>query len=148
MALIERPQARHSTEMERAFLIDDVEKLTEQSRKLRTVCQSHWRAVREFLTFFDTIRFCRYLVLLIGKTESKSKIKNERLLFSLRRDRFGNALRNTTRHILNLSDYDLYQWFSNCASRRPGASFQFSKGLAEYFGFVPLSLGFIASKEL
>ena len=40
------------------------------------------------------------------------------------------------------------QWFSNCTSRRPGASFQFSKGVAEYFGFVPLSLGFIASKEL
>ena len=40
------------------------------------------------------------------------------------------------------------QWFSNCASRRPGASFQFSKGVAKYFGFVPLSLGFIASKEL
>ena len=40
------------------------------------------------------------------------------------------------------------QWFSNCASRRPGASFQFSKNIAEYFGFVPLSLGFIASKEL
>ena len=42
----------------------------------------------------------------------------------------------------------LDQWFSNCASRRPGASFQFSKGVAGYFGFVPLSLGFIASKEL
>ena len=37
----------------------------------------------------------------------KSKIKNERLLFSLRRDRFGNALSDTTKHILNLSDYDL-----------------------------------------
>ena len=42
----------------------------------------------------------------------------------------------------------LQQWFSNCASRRPGASFQFSKGVAEYFGFVPSRLGFIASKEL
>ena len=41
----------------------------------------------------------------------------------------------------------LTQWFSNCASQRPGASFQFSKGVAGYFGFVPLSLGFIASKE-
>ena len=40
------------------------------------------------------------------------------------------------------------QWFSNSASRPPGASFQFSKGIVEYFGFVPLSLGFIASKEL
>ena len=71
------------------------------------VYQWHWWAVREFLTFFDTIRFCRYLTLLDGRTESKSKIKNERLLFSLRRDRFGNALSDTTRHILNLSDYDL-----------------------------------------
>ena len=42
----------------------------------------------------------------------------------------------------------LEQWFSNCASRRPGASFQFSKGVAGYFSFEPLSLDFIASKEL
>ena len=48
-----------------------------------------------------------------------------------------------------LSSFDtLLQWFSNCASRRPDASFQFSKGVAGYFGFMPLSLGFIASKEL
>ena len=33
----------------------------------------------------------------------KSKIENERLLVPLRRDRLGNS----TRHILNLSDYDL-----------------------------------------
>ena len=88
-------------------LTDDVEKLLEQSRKLRTVYQSHWRATRKFLTFFDAIRSCRYRALLGGRTESKFKIKNERLVFSLRRDRFGNALSNTTRHILNLSDYDL-----------------------------------------
>ena len=33
--------------------------------------------------------------------------KYGRLLVSLRRDRFGNALSDTKRHILNLSDYDL-----------------------------------------
>ena len=107
MAHIERSRARHRPEMECAFLTDDVEKLTEQSRKLRTVYQSHWWAAREILTFFDTIRFRKYLALLDGRTESKSKIKNERLLFSLRRDRFGNALGDTTRHVLNLSDYVL-----------------------------------------
>ena len=37
----------------------------------------------------------------------KSKIINERLLFSLRRNRFGNALSDSTRYTLNLSDYDL-----------------------------------------
>ena len=107
MARIERSRARHSPEMERAFLTNDVEKLTEQSKKLQTVYQSHWRVAREFLTFFDTIIFCRYLALLDERTESKSKIKNERLLFSLRRDRFGNALSDTTRLILNLSEYAL-----------------------------------------
>ena len=39
--------------------------------------------------------------------ESKSKIKNERPLFSLRPHRFGNALSDTARHIPNLLDYDL-----------------------------------------
>ena len=107
MARIERSRARHSQEMERAFLTDDVEKLTEQSRKLQTINQSHWRAAREFLTFFDTIRFCRYLALLDERTKSKWKNKNERLLALLRRDRFGNALGDTTRHVLNLSDYVL-----------------------------------------
>ena len=35
------------------------------------------------------------------------RTKNERLLALLRRDRFGNALGDTTRHVLNLSDYVL-----------------------------------------
>ena len=86
--------------MEHAFL-------TEQSRKLRKINKSHWLAAREFLTFFDTIRFCRYLALLDERTKSKCKIKNERLLASLRLDRFGNALSDTTRHVLNLPDYVL-----------------------------------------
>ena len=77
-----------------------VEKLTEQSRQLRTVYQTHWRAAREFLTFFDKIRFCRYPALLYERAKSKSKFKNERLLVLLRRNLFGNVLRDTTRHIL------------------------------------------------
>ena len=107
VARIERSRARHSPEMERVFLTDDVEKLTEQSRKLQTINQSHWRAARKFPTFFDTIRFCRYQALLDERTKSKWKNKNERLLALLRRDRFGNALGDTTRHVLNLSDYVL-----------------------------------------
>ena len=39
--------------------------------------------------------------------DSKIKIKNERLLVSLKRNRFGNAISDTTRHTLNLSDYGL-----------------------------------------
>ena len=59
------------------------------------------------LSYFDTIRFCKYLALLDERTELKFKIKNERLLVSLRCDHFGNALSDTTRHILNFSNYVL-----------------------------------------
>ena len=93
--------------MKHAILANDVERLAEQPRKLETVYHSHWWVACKFLTFFNTIRFYRYLALLEGQTESKLKMKYERLLFSLRRDCFGNALSDTTRHILNLSDYDL-----------------------------------------
>ena len=106
-ACIKLSRAKHSSEMERAFLTNDVEKLTEQSRKLRTVYQPHWRAAGEFKTFFDTVRFCRYLALLEETTESKSTIKNKRQLISFGSNCFGNAPSDTTSHILNLSDYDL-----------------------------------------
>ena len=70
---IERSRARHSPEMKRAFSTDDIVKLTEQSRKLQTVYQLYWRRAREFLTFFDTIRFCRYLeVQYLMKKRNKS----------------------------------------------------------------------------
>ena len=83
VARIERSRARHSPEMERAFLTDDVEKLTEQSRKLQTINQSHWRAAREFLTFFDTIRFCRYLHYLMKERNQNGRTKtSDCLLYS------------------------------------------------------------------
>ena len=53
------------------------------------------RATQEFLTFFDAVRFCKYLALLYKRTELKPKIKNEQLLVLLKRDRFGTALRDT-----------------------------------------------------
>ena len=67
--------------MERAFLPGDTQKLTEQFRQLRTVCQLHWRAAREFLTFFETVRFCKYMAFLDERTESKTRSKNTACLF-------------------------------------------------------------------
>ena len=87
------------------WLYDTIQPTKSQKPRMYGLPKTHKEG--EFLTFFDTIRFCRYLGLLDRRTESKSKIKNERLLFSLRCDRFGNALSDITRHILNLSDYDL-----------------------------------------
>ena len=68
------------------------------------------------------------MALLDERTESKCKIKNERLLASLRRDRFGHALSDTTRQVLNLSDNVLSDT----------ESFVFSHGLN--FGLPPRHL--------
>ena len=104
VARIERSRAQHSPKMESDFPTDDVEKLTEQSRKLRIINQSHWWAARKFLNSLTQSRFCRYLALVDKRTKSKWKNKNERLFALLRCDHFGNALSDTTRHVLNLSD--------------------------------------------
>ena len=64
------------------------------------------------ITLFKTAICClvyrrrKYPKILL-EVHPKSKIKNEPLLFSLRRDLFVNALSDNTRHILNLPDYDL-----------------------------------------
>ena len=90
-----------------ALVLQSAPKKDFEIAKVQTFNQSHWQATRRFLTFFDTIRFCRYLALLDERTKSKWKNKNERLLALLRRDCFGNALDDTTRYVLNLSDYVL-----------------------------------------
>ena len=58
------------------------EKLTEQSRKLQTIT-NHIGGRREFLTFFDTIRFCRYLHYLMKERNQNGRTKtSDCLLYS------------------------------------------------------------------
>ena len=93
--------------MKRAFLYDEVDKLTAQSRKLRTAYQKHRRSVASFLSFFDWIRFCKYLSILDEQSNRKTSDQHLRHVASLRSKRFGNALSDTEKHILNLSQYEL-----------------------------------------
>ena len=78
---IEQSRARYSPEMKRAFLTDDVEKLTQQSRKLRSIYQSHWQAARKFLTFFDTNRFCNTWHYLMKERNQNPRSKTSDCLF-------------------------------------------------------------------
>lgn len=104
---LERSRARHSPDMERAFLKDEIDRLADQSRKLRRAYQIHWRAARDFLSFFDMIRFCKYLSILDERTQRKASNQHLHQLASLKSKRFGNALSDTRKHILNLSEYEL-----------------------------------------
>ena len=93
--------------MEQAFLSDEVERLAVQSRRLRRVYQSHWHAANAFLSFFDRIRFCRYLSILDERAERKTNNQQLRQLASFKSKRLGKALSDIEQHILNLSEYEL-----------------------------------------
>ena len=93
--------------MERAFLNDEVEKLSVQSRRPQRVYQLHWRNASSFLSFFDRFRFCKYLSILDERSERKTSEQQRRQLVSLKSKRFGNALNDAEKHILNLSKYEL-----------------------------------------
>ena len=68
---------------------------------------SHWHAADAFLSFFDRIRFCRYLSILDERAERKTNHQQLRQLTSLKSKRFGKALSDTEQHIFNLSEYEL-----------------------------------------
>ena len=86
---------------------DEVEKLSEQSRRLQRVYQLHWRNASSFLFFFDRFRFCKYFSILDERSEQKTSEQQRRQLVSLKSKRFGNALNDTEKHVLNLSKYEL-----------------------------------------
>ena len=84
---LKKSRVRHSPEMERAFLSDEIERLATQSRRLRRAYQSHWHAADTFLSFFDKIRFCRYLSILDERAERKTNNQQLRQLASLKSKR-------------------------------------------------------------
>ena len=125
---LEKSRVRHSPEMERAFLSNKIERLATQSRRLRRAYQTHWHAANAFLSFFDRIRFCRYLSILDERAERKTNKQQLRQLASLKSKRFGKALSDTEQPILNLSEYELSDL----------ERFVLSHGLS--FGFSPKSV--------
>ena len=84
--------------VERAFMRDEIEK----KRSLIKIQKSHyrtlWSYVRTILSFFDLLRFCRYIAKIDNVKEKENLSKNERNLCLLRLQRFGNTANQTLRH--------------------------------------------------
>ena len=66
-----------------------------------------WQQVRQFLSFFDFIRFCRYIAIIDERKERELSIKNERKLKFLFQQRFGNMAKPNQDTIINLFNYRL-----------------------------------------
>ena len=106
-ARISKSSARHSPTIERAFIKDEIHKAKTRLLQLRNMYQRQWSKVRRFLSFFDMVRFSRYLSEIDQRTEKHTMQKHHRNVGLLVRKRFGHLLSNPKKHILNLSDYSL-----------------------------------------
>ena len=106
-ARISKSSARHSPTIERSFIKDEIHKAKTRLLQLRNMYQRQWSKVRRFLSFFDMVRFSRYLSEIDQRTEKQTMQKHHRNVGLLVRKRFGHLLSNPKKHILNLSDYSL-----------------------------------------
>ena len=103
IAHIEQSKIRHSLVVERAFMNDEIEKQTKQLKKLHAPYQNLLCTTCQFFSFFDKIRFYRYLAMIEEKTSMKIHNRNESLLAILKKKRFGNMLSCTRTVQRNIS---------------------------------------------
>ena len=86
---------------------DEIEKNQSMAAFLRTKCRLLWQEARQFLSFFDLVRFCRYLSVIDEQKEAVNQKKNSNNLRLLFQHRFGNQTSFKQNNIVNLSDYKL-----------------------------------------
>ena len=93
--------------MERAFLQDEIGKNLTKLQRLRPIHTRCWKKVRNFLSFFDLLRFCRYLAQIESVKQKQIRIKHFNTVNWLRKQRFGISVSLSNENIINLSDYNL-----------------------------------------
>ena len=69
------------TNIERAFMHDEIEKNQSMAAFLRTKCRSLWQEARQFFSFFDLVRFCRYLSVIDEQRQPVNQKKNSNKLY-------------------------------------------------------------------
>ena len=87
---VEKSRATVSSNIERAFMHDEIEKNQSMAAFLRYKCRSLWQETRQFLSFFGLVRFCRYLSVIDKQREAVNQKKNSNNLRLLYQHRFGN----------------------------------------------------------
>ena len=105
---IENSRACHSPTIERSFMHNEIEINQSMIILLKNKCPLLWQEVRQFLFFFDLLRFCRYLAIIDERKEAANQKKNERNLRLLFQHWLGNRTPPNEKNIVNLSDYKLF----------------------------------------
>ena len=77
---IEKTSVRQTPNIKRAFMYDEIEKSKSLITFLKGKLCAMWQEVKQFLSFFDFIRFCRYITTSDQWKEQEFLIENERKL--------------------------------------------------------------------
>ena len=77
---MKKSRACHSPKIERAFMHDEIERNQYRIVFLRNKCRLIGQEVRQFLFFFNLLRFYRYLAIIDERKEAANQKKNERNL--------------------------------------------------------------------
>ena len=93
--------------MERAFLQDEIGKNSTKLQRLRPIYTRCWKKVRSFLSFFDWLRFYRYLAQIELVKQKQIRVKHFNTVNWLRKQSFGISVSLSDENIINLSDYNL-----------------------------------------
>ena len=100
---------KRSPTIKRASLQDEIQKTKTKILNLKRLYTRQWSKTRPFLTFFDSFRLCRYITEIDQRTQKTDYGKHDRNIGMLVRKRFGGLISDLKKHILNLSDYSLYE---------------------------------------
>ena len=107
MKRMEKSKLKYSPSIERAFLNDEISKNQAKLKKLKLKLSEIWPAICKFLSFFDWIRFSRYLADIEKTQQDRIQAKHFRNLNWLLKQRFGSIPSNFGDNIYNLSSYEL-----------------------------------------
>ena len=92
--------------MERAFLLDEISRSKTKLEFFHLIYLKLWSNVRQFLSYFDWIRFFRYLANIELIKQKQICTKHFNTINWLRRQRFGSS-NPSVKTICNLSSYNL-----------------------------------------
>lgn len=104
---IEKSRARINSRIESAFLHDEIENSVKEMSTVTQRCAKLKQQAVQFLSYFDLIRFCRYMAKIDARKEDEKVRQNERNISLLLKTRYGTKAVAGSKVITNLSDYEL-----------------------------------------
>ena len=104
---MQKCKVRPSPTIECAFINDEIGKNFTKSQELHCKLTTLWSKVKSFFSYFDWIRFCRYLAGIEQRKQNQIEAKHFKNINWQQKQRFGSVSSHSGCRINNLSNYKL-----------------------------------------